>query len=861
MKVAGSAATAPAQLRSIRLLAGLAEEELERVAARLTLCDFLPQAVILARATPPEAIYFLLAGTVRVELPEADGQIFNLVELGPGEVFGERALLSGEARTADVRALTAVRAARLERDDFAALLPECPRLYANLCRDFARQLGTWAQRHQRDERDNREVLAHVIGWQLLPEFGAFPGNSPWVRSLNSRLGALGAADAHVLILGERGTWKDLAARLIHFHGAPGRPILFLDCAAPPPLRPGAPAAPAATPDPLHRELAQAAALFGQAPDSALSAHRARRGMLELAAGGEMILRNVDCLAPSVQAALLAFLDSGRFQRRGESEWRTAQVRIIATCSEPLAAKVARQEFLAGLQQRLQEEVVEMLSLRERPKDIPVIARSLLPALNAKHHKAVRRFSPEALNRLVGHDWPLNGSELYQVLSRAVVVCTGEEIGAEQIFLQGERSGAGRFNLLTLPAVERLARRPDFPGLLRRVTIPLLVAVILYTLFGPPYANLANLTVWTVWWPLLLVTAFFGARSWCSFCPLEGLSAAIGATRGVRHEPARWLRRWGPSLSMAALAVILLLEQASGMFAWALATGLLLTWLLVATVAADVVLGRRGWCKYLCPLGRVVSLVARISLLEMRSSPHVCVSRCRVDDCIKERACPMGLHPTGIDNSDHCILCLDCVRHCPHHSMQLDLRNPASGLFDHSRRSFAEALFSVIFAGVVLAAKGTPLLMGRPAEIFPTVRWSPAEVGLALTLVAAYVVLALLISRGRPWRATFTLCGYAYLPLAFTGVFVIYLRALAEGGAQIVPLFLTALGFADWLDLARLTPELGTLRLLIPPLLVGGAAISWVVLGRLRQQYGLDRAVVTAHRLLVGLTCLAFLWAL
>ena len=851
-----------AELRGMRLLTGLAADELARVASRLTLCDFLSRQVILSRETVPEAIYFILAGTVRVELQEEHGQIFNLIELGPGEVFGERSILTGEPRTADVRALSAVRAARLGREDFEALLPECPRLYANLCRDFARQLGTWAQRHQRDERENREVLANVIGWQLLPEFGSFPGSSPWVRQLNARLADLGNSASHVLILGERGTWKDLAARLIHFHGPPGRPILFLDCAAPPPLLRAVPVGATVAPDALHLELAQEAALFGHAPDSTLSARRARRGMLELAAGGEMILRNVDCLTLGVQAALLAFLDSGRFRRHGETEWRRAQVRIIATCGELLGEKVARHEFLAGLHEKLQGEVVELLPLRERQKDIPVIARNLLQSLNAKHHKTVKRFSQEALNRLVGHDWPLNGSELYQVLSRAVVVCDGDEITAEQIFFSGQSSSEGRFNLLTLPAIERLARRPDFPGLLRHGTIPLLLAVIAYTLFGPPDHNLANLAVWTVWWPLLLVTAFFGARSWCSFCPLEGLSTAIGATRSVRHEPPGWLRRWGPSLSLAALAMILLLEQASGMFSWALATGLLLTWLLVATVTADLLLGRRGWCKYLCPLGRVVSLVARISLLEMRSTPHVCVSRCRVDDCIKEKACPMGLHPSGIDNSDHCILCLDCVRRCPHHSMQLELRNPASGLFSQTRRNFAEALFSVIFVGVVLAAKGTPLLVGRPAEIFPTVRWSPAEVGLSLTIVAAYVALAMLASlatRGR-WRATFTRCGFAYLPLAMTGIFVIYLRALAEGGAQIVPLFFSALGLADALDLGRLTPELGTLRLLIPPLLIGAAAISWVVLGRLRQ-HDLSRIVIASHRVLVVLTTLGFLWVL
>src|SRR5512133_2211196 len=94
-----------AQLQGIRLLAGLGDEELARIAARLTLCDFLSQRVILSKGTIPEAIYFILSGTVRVELQEEHGQVFNLTELGPGEVFGERSILTGEPRTAAVRAL------------------------------------------------------------------------------------------------------------------------------------------------------------------------------------------------------------------------------------------------------------------------------------------------------------------------------------------------------------------------------------------------------------------------------------------------------------------------------------------------------------------------------------------------------------------------------------------------------------------------------------------------------------------------------------------------------------------------------------------------------------------------------------
>lgn len=165
--------------------------------------------VILTKDAPVDELYFILAGRVRVELQGGVGQVLNLTELGEGDVIGERAILTDEPRTADVRAISDVRAARLSRHDFEELLRETPVLYANPCRKLAHQLGSWAHRHQREEREHREVITNVIGLQLLPEFGAFPGNSLWVRSLNQRLEQLGGTRRHVLIVGEAGTWKDL----------------------------------------------------------------------------------------------------------------------------------------------------------------------------------------------------------------------------------------------------------------------------------------------------------------------------------------------------------------------------------------------------------------------------------------------------------------------------------------------------------------------------------------------------------------------------------------------------------------------------------------------------------------------------
>ncbi len=173
-------------LAAVRIFAGLSPHQLERISQRLQECVFLSGMVILSRNAPPEKLYLILEGRVRVELQDGNGQIFNVTELGRGEIIGERAILTGEARTADVRAISEVRAVSLGRNDFEELLHETPQIYANLCRILAYQLGSWAS-VIKGERSTAMPLTNVIAGNAA-EFGPFPIRpmcEPLTRGLHS----------------------------------------------------------------------------------------------------------------------------------------------------------------------------------------------------------------------------------------------------------------------------------------------------------------------------------------------------------------------------------------------------------------------------------------------------------------------------------------------------------------------------------------------------------------------------------------------------------------------------------------------------------------------------------------------------
>ncbi|RMF67886.1 MAG: 4Fe-4S binding protein, partial [Alphaproteobacteria bacterium] len=620
---------------------------------------------------------------------------------------------------------------------------------------------------------------------------------------------------HVLIIGETGSGKRRLARLLHSTGErAGLRLLSLDCSSPPPL-PARLTEGMSTTERL--EAAQQVALFGR------EGVEVRRGLLELAGDGDLVLEHIDQLAPRIQALLAHYLE------------RQAMPRILATSTTDLPEAARLGDYSPRLLRCFSEPAVHLPPLRDRKQDLTALIDEMLPDLNRKHQRRVTRVDKSALHKLVDYSWPQNQEELRRVLDRAVALCKGETLTAEHLFLhQGDFSSQGRLNLLEWAPLRRLLDRSDPWRLPRRVVTGILTGVMLTLALGGQAAAAANLALWSLLWPGLLLLVVCGARLWCSVCPLHGLAQL------VPFKPAALPRRLlhlGPWFGLLGTLAILTAEQIFDMRHNPTATLGLLAVLVFATLGTNALFGRRAWCRSLCPLGRLVGQCARLSLVELHSNPEVCGSQCRVHDCVRDRDCPMGLHPGAVSASDDCVLCLECAHRCPHGSVRLDLRWPWLGLLQQRPREGAAALFGVVIAAACPALS----LAGRAT----TATQSGAAAGVFCGLLLTF----LLIHGKRGRSSSLAAAGTAWLPLAGAALLAHESRHFLTAGEALPAALLHLTGLDRWIAPEWVTPELGTLAALPFLGLVAAVGLGWYLLAHMRRQNLLSFAQVLAHRLL------------
>jgi DNA-binding NtrC family response regulator len=242
---------------------------------------------------------------------------------------------------------------------------------------------------------------------------AIVGQSPAMQRVRSLLVRVAAgAPSTVLLTGETGTGKDLAARAIHYNSdRAARPFVDITCSA------------------LPAQLLESE-LFGHERGAFTDARQQKPGLLETADGGSVFLDEISEMAPGVQAKLLRFLEERTFKRVGGLADISVDVRVIAATNRKLESEVAAGRFREDLFYRLQVMPITLPALRERKGDIPLLVDYYVERYSREFRKQVKGLTPEALALLDQYRWPGNIRELRNAIERAMLLADREWLTAD-----------------------------------------------------------------------------------------------------------------------------------------------------------------------------------------------------------------------------------------------------------------------------------------------------------------------------------------------------------------------------------------------------------------------------------------------
>jgi len=270
-----------------------------------------------------------------------------------------------------------------------------------------------AMEHCRLKEENR-ILKEIIGEHF--DTRNIIGKSPSMIRLLETTSKAAASDATVLITGESGTGKEMIAGAIHFNSTrENHPFIKLNCAA------------------ISEGLLESE-LFGHEKGAFTGAVRRREGRFSQAHRGSLFLDEISEMSMAMQAKLLRVIQEKEFTRVGGEEVLTVDVRIITATNRDLLAEVQQGNFREDLYYRLNVINLKVPPLRERREDIPLLAEHFLKMFSAKNDKAIKGFTPQAMDRLIRYRWPGNVREMMNAVESAVVLSDSEYISESDLSL-------------------------------------------------------------------------------------------------------------------------------------------------------------------------------------------------------------------------------------------------------------------------------------------------------------------------------------------------------------------------------------------------------------------------------------------
>lgn len=762
----------------------LSREALDAIARLLEQRAFDPEQAIVRENEPADGLYILAEGRAESNKLPNNPEIARSVSLLPGSVLNLQALLLKQSAKQTVIARDECEFWFLSAQHFQTLAsqyPEIAQLFAQNLAEEVAQLSSQLAAEQERQAILRPYLVTKAKRGII-------GKSRYAARLRKQIEQ--ASDNHqsVLIFGEPGLEKDNIAALIHYGSRDRREaIIKIDC---------------------NTLQASGAELFGRAGG--------KPGLLEALGKGTLVLNNIQELPPELRPAIAHLLETGTYApvARGENEvlYKPCEARIILI-SEKTFPQI---DPLVG-------GTIKVPPLRVRKADIGDWVNYYLSLISRAKGIAKPRVSPEAIRRLQSYDFPNNLRELENLVQRATVQLQGcNEITEEIIWPSQSKKQQFRVNLLNAyPKLRKFLRSPWWPDRINYGFTLTAFAFIVAILFLGPQTRDRNFALnffWAWWWPLVLLIFPFLGRVWCAVCPFmiygevtQKLSLLL-FPRQLKRWPRDAAEKWGGWFLFGLFALILLWEELWNLENTAYLSACLLLLITAGAMIFSAIFERRFWCRYLCPIGGMNGMFAKLSMTELRAQQGICSAECTTYQCYKggpqkgegmeTDGCPLYSHPAQLEDNRDCVLCMTCLKACPHRSVEFNLRPPGIELWTtHIPRPYEVALLLLLLNVVFLhhlpeiqTILGLNLNLDRFGQhsIFALAALSFP----AIVPVIARGVMQLMGKITHQFKPhSFVKLAYGYLPLVLAGNLAHYLPlGLGEGG-RVLPVALATFGLS------------------------------------------------------------------
>lgn len=300
-----------------------------------------------------------------------------------------------------------------------------------ICRDISARKAREKELHEafQEINDLKEKLEREKSYlrEEVAEthnFNNIISKSPNYQKVLQQVSQVAATEATVLILGETGTGKELLARALHnLSDREDRPLVKVNCAA------------------LPEHLIESE-LFGHEKGAFTGAFERKTGRFELADGGTVFLDEIGELPLELQSKLLRVLQEGEFERVGNPETISVDVRTLAATNRKLEQLVAEGKFREDLYYRLNVFPIFNIPLRERKEDIPLLIQHFMKIYSKKNGKAVEKIPKRPLDQLIRYEFPGNIRELQNMVERAVILSKGKKLNLEAVLPQHNKRDNG-----------------------------------------------------------------------------------------------------------------------------------------------------------------------------------------------------------------------------------------------------------------------------------------------------------------------------------------------------------------------------------------------------------------------------------